>query len=142
MKRRSKIPAGTAFFDFCTQGVRLGVAESEIDEAIAGHQLRNEALRRLFLERGVDLKEPRKIECHFWTLGEEAAVQLEAALVTRGFAPIRQNRIENPSDSYCWNLEVGITQTIDLTIRREFTDELVRLAVAHSGKYDGWGTSI
>jgi regulator of RNase E activity RraB len=46
------------------------------------------------------------------------------------------------SDPSRWNIETGINQSIELTMRPEFTDEVVRLADSHSAEYDGWGTSI
>jgi len=116
--------------------------ETQIDEAIAGHEARNTALRRVFIEKGVDFGEPRSIECHFWTWSAEDATGLAAALITRGFRILAQGPATSPSDPSLWNVEAGIQQSIELTLRREFTDELVRVAAVHSGRYDGWGTSI
>ena len=115
-------------------------SETQIEEAISGHEARNAALRRVFVDKGVDLGAPRWIECHFWTWSEEDAVGLGEALTVRGFQVLKQHPAA--SDPSLWNLEAGIRQSIELTLRREFTDELVRVAVNHSGKYDGWGTSV
>jgi hypothetical protein len=113
-----------------------------IDEVIAGHEARNASLRRVFSQKQIDLMEPRRIECHFWTRSRKGATELGEALKTRGFEILRQNRAATRGDAGQWNLEAAVRQSIDLTIRREFTDELVKLADSHGGVYDGWGTSV
>jgi hypothetical protein len=62
-------------------------------------------------------------------------------LTNRGFV-ITRRAAPSSRDSTLWNIDAGITQSINLTLRPEFTDELVRLAAAHSSRYDGWGTQI
>lgn len=119
-----------------------GDPDSKIDAIIEGHEARNKALRRLFIEKGANLREPRFIECHFWTWSSEDADGIAKSLVALGFKILVQRQATSPSDSSLWNVEAGITQSIELTLRREFTDELVRLAAAHSGEYDGWGTAL
>jgi Regulator of ribonuclease activity B len=121
---------------------KMGLSEIQIEEAISGHEARNTGLRRVFIAKGVDFGEPRLIECHFWTWRKEDAVGLAEALTTRGFRILAQRPAASSNDPFLWNVEAGIEQSIELTLRREFTDELVRVAAVHSGRYDGWGTHV
>jgi len=116
--------------------------DAQIEKEISGHEARNAALRRIFVEKKVDLSEPRPIECHFWTWTHEDAVRIAEELTHRGFVIQTRRAAPSSSDPTLWNIEAGIKQSIDLTLRSEFTDELVRLAAAHSSRYDGWGTQI
>lgn len=118
------------------------MTEESIDELILAHEARDAGLRNVFLEKKADLREPRTIECHFWTWSEHDAHQLAAALKRRGFQILVQRSAGIDGDPNRWNLEAAISQSIDLTMRREFIDELVRLADSHGGLYDGWGTRI
>ena len=113
-----------------------------IEEIISGHEARNASLRRVFSEKEVDLAESRQIECHFWTRGREDALGLSESLKSRGFEILTQRPAAIAGDQGRWNLEAAVRQSIDLTMRPEFTDELVRLADSHSGLYDGWGTCV
>jgi len=54
----------------------MGITPDKLNEAISGHDARNAALRRLLIEKKVNLIEPRLIECHFWTWSEEEAIDL------------------------------------------------------------------
>lgn len=118
------------------------VSESEIEAILQGHESRNEALRQTLLGKGVDFAEPRVIECHFWAWNEDDAAGLAGDLVGSGFRILAQRSAGSPRDPDLWNIEAAITQSIQLTLRREFTDELVRVAATHSAKYDGWGTRL
>ena len=113
-----------------------------IEEAILGHEGRNEALRLVFQEKRVDLSEARSVECHFWAPGRESAAALAAGLSDRGFKILVQVPGARKADSDRWNVEAEIRQSIDLTMRREFIEELVRLAYSHNSTFDGWGTLI
>jgi regulator of RNase E activity RraB len=113
-----------------------------LDEVISGHEARDAALLRLFSERKVDAKEPRLIECHFWVWSEEKTGQLATALKSRGFEILEQRSAPVPDDPNRWNLEAAIRQSPDLTMRREFMEDMVRLADSYGGEYDGWGTVI
>jgi len=113
-----------------------------IEEAILAHETRNEALRRLFQEKRVDLTEPRSIEFHFWTWSRDAAEALAADLTGRGFKILAQGPAAQKEDRKRWNVEGEIRQSIDLTMRREVIEELVRLAGSHNSIYDGWGTLV
>ena len=117
-------------------------SEDELTVIIRGHELRNEALRQRLVGTGVDLREPRVIECHFWTRSQADAGSLAAALIARGYEILAQRSAASDSDPSLWNIEVSIRQSIELTLSREFTDELARIAAKHSGRYDGWGTQI
>jgi hypothetical protein len=116
--------------------------QKTIEEIISGHEARNASLRHVFLEKKVDLTEPRKIECHFWIWSRDDATELAESLKSRGFEILTQRPAAIAGDSARWNLEAAVRQSIDLTMRREFTDELARLADSHGGLYDGWGTRI
>jgi hypothetical protein len=118
------------------------MTEGSIEELILAHEARDEELRNVFLEKKADLREPRTIECHFWTWSEQDAQQLAAALKRRGFQILVQRSAGIDGDPNRRNLEAAISQSIDLTMRREFIDELVRLADSHGGLYDGWGIRI
>ena len=120
----------------------MRLSETQIEEAISGHEARNAGLRRVFIEKGVDFGKPRLIECHFWTWSKEEAAGLAEVLTTRGFRILAQGLAASSNDPALWNVEAGIKQSIELTLRREFTDELVRVAAGHSGRYDGWGTCV
>lgn len=113
-----------------------------IEEMISAHQVRDASLRGVFLEKKIDLTEPRIIECHFWAWDKENVSQLANALKMRGFEILIQRPAAIANDPNRWNLEAAIRQSIDLTMRREFIDELVRLADSNDGIYDGWGTRI
>lgn len=113
-----------------------------IEEIISNHEARDASLRRVFLEKNVDLTDARTIECHFWTWSRESAARLGEALKSRGFEILVQHPAAIAGDPDRWNLEAAIRQSIDLTMRREFIDELVRLSDSCGGLYDGWGTRI
>jgi hypothetical protein len=118
------------------------ISEAEIETIILGHETRNEALRQTLATRGLDLGEPRTIECHFWAWSQDDASALAEALAASGFRILVQRPAGSPKDPSLWNIEAAIRQSIQLTMRREFTDELVRAAAARSARYDGWGTSL
>jgi regulator of RNase E activity RraB len=117
-------------------------SEADIEEIIEGHESRNEALRQTLVAKGIDLGEPRVIECHFWAWSEENAASLAEDVVRQGFQILVRRPADSVKDPKLWNVEAAIKQSIELTLRREFTDELVRTAARHLGKYDGWGTSL
>jgi regulator of RNase E activity RraB len=117
-------------------------AQADLNSVIEGHELRNEALRQNLISKGADLGEPRMIECHFWSWSQGDAAALAADLESRGFQILKQEPARSSKDPDLWNVEATIKQSIDLTLRREFTDELIRMAASHSGKYDGWGTRL
>ncbi len=118
------------------------MTEAEVEESILGHEARNAALRRVFVEKKVALNEARLIECNFWTWSENDAMELAAVLTQRGFRILTRRPAAVPDDPPRWNLETAITQSIELTLAREFTEDMVRLANLHSASYDGWGTSV
>lgn len=120
----------------------MPISENEIKTFIREHESRNEALRQRLVGKGLDLREPRAIECHFWAWSQADAASLAEALTARGFQILAQRSAASARDPSLWNVEASIRQSIDLTLRREFTDDLVRIAAAHSGRYDGWGTSV
>lgn len=109
---------------------------------LLAHETRNRALLDVLQNKGVDLSEPRLIECHFWTWSESDAANLAEDLVGRGFEILVRRPAASSRDPDLWNVEAAIRQSIKLTLRREFTDELIRAAAARSGQYDGWGTAV
>lgn len=120
----------------------MPISESEIEAIIQGHESRNAALRQTLIEKGVDLGEPRTIECHFWAWSPANAKTLADDLASRGFEILTSRSARSSQDPQLWNVEAAIKQSADLTLRREFTDELVRIAAAHFARYDGWGTRL
>jgi hypothetical protein len=116
--------------------------EAEIQGSIRAHASRNEELIRRLRTKGVDLGESRSIELHFWAPSQRDAAMLGRALNEKGFL-VLMLAPTNPKDGpQRWNVEVGIRQSIDLTVRREFVEELVRMASEFSSELDGWGTSL
>lgn len=113
-----------------------------VEGLVTSHEARNEKLRDVFLQKKADLTEPRLIECHFWIWSEAGALRLAEGLKNRGFEILVQRRAGTASDPDRWNLEAAVTQSIALTLRHEFIDELVRLADSIGGVYDGWGTRM
>jgi regulator of RNase E activity RraB len=122
--------------------IDMPISESEIEKLIRGHESRNQALRQTLLSKGVDPREPRMIECHFGAWGREDAASLSEALAARGFQITVQRPARSPKDPSVWNVEAAIRKSIDLTMRRELTEDLVRIAASCSAEYDGWGTTI
>lgn len=110
--------------------------KNEIQKAILGHQIRNATLIKLLTEKGINLKEPRAIECHLYAKTKRDADALAVALASRGFR-ILVNRQSASRNGALWNVEAAVTQSVDLTTRREFIDELVRLA----NEYDALNTA-
>ena len=126
--------------DFASEVTRdeMRSTESQIEQAIADHDARNAELRRGFIEKEVDLDEARTIEFHFWTWSKDDAAGLAKALEERRFLVVLKHPAVPSSDPSLWNVEAAIRQSIELTLRHEFTDELVRVAAGYSGRYDGW----
>jgi regulator of RNase E activity RraB len=122
--------------------VRPPENKEAIEEVISGHEARNAELRVRLLGKGVDLEAVRDIECHFWAYDESGATSFAEALVPKGFRILVKRYSPSPKDDKKWNIEAGIRQSINLTLRREFTESLVLLAASHNSHYDGWGTSI
>jgi predicted membrane-bound spermidine synthase len=116
----------------------MQLTESQIEQAISDHDARNAELRRTFIKKGVDLDDARMVEFHFRTWSKEAAAGLSKALEDRGFLVVLKHPAVFSSDPSFWNVEATIRQSIELTLRHEFTDELVRVAARYSGRYDGW----
>jgi hypothetical protein len=120
----------------------MQLTESQIEQAISDHDARNVELRRGFIEKEVELDEVRTVEFHFWTWSKEHAAGLARALEDRRFLVALKHAAASSSDPSVWNVEATIKQSIDLTLRHEFTDELVHVAAEFSGRYDGWGLRI
>jgi Regulator of ribonuclease activity B len=120
----------------------MHLIESQIEQAISDHDARNAELRRTFIEKEVDLDEARPVEFHFWAWSKQYAAGLAKALEDRGFLVLSKRSATSPSDPSIWNVEATIKQSIELTLRHEFSDELVRVANEYYGRYDGWGTGV
>ena len=116
--------------------------ELDVQEAVSGHAARNAQLQEALRKKRVDIKSSRPIDCHFWAGSRKAAQELAQALRSRGFTILVQRKAATPSVDFPWNVEARVIQSVDLTTRPEFTDELVRLAFSHHSVYDGWGTSL
>jgi regulator of RNase E activity RraB len=118
------------------------MTDAEIEHAIEAHDARNEALRQKLDKDAVDLKIPREIDCHFWLSNKESADRLASVLSKQGFRVKTSGPAVAGSKALPWNLEMIVRQSIALTLRHEFADELVRKAADCGGRYDGWGTAI
>jgi Regulator of ribonuclease activity B len=116
----------------------MQLTESQIEQAILDRDAKNAELRRTFIKKEVDLNEARTVEFHFWTWNKEDAAGLSKALEDRGFLVVLKHPAVFYSDRSVWNVDSTIRQSIELTLRHEFTDELVRVAARYSGRYDGW----
>ena len=120
----------------------MAPSEAELEKIIDAHDARNSALRQIFVEKHVDLTEPRLIECHFWARNEKDSAALAQDLTRLGFTVTALGPANSSNNPDLWNIETAIQQSIELMIRREFTGELARAAARHSGKFDGWGTAL
>jgi hypothetical protein len=116
----------------------MQLTESQIEQTISDHDAKNAELRSGFIERRVDLDEARTVEFHFRAWSKQYAAGLAKALENRGFLVLSKSSSTSSSEPSFWNLEATIRQSIDLTLRHEFTDELVRVAAQHCARYDGW----
>jgi regulator of RNase E activity RraB len=116
--------------------------EHKIREAISGHNARNASLKQSLLAKNVDINRLRFIDLHFWVASRVDAEDLANSLRSRGLTILVQRRAATADETLPWNIEAQVTQSVDLTIAPEFTEELVRLANSHNGRYDGWGTQI
>jgi regulator of ribonuclease activity B len=117
-------------------------SEAELEKIIDAHDARNAALRQIFVDKNVDLAEPRLIECHFWVPNEKESSGLAEDLTRLGFTVTALQPSKSSSDPDLWYIESAIQQSIELMMKREFTGEIARAAARHSGKYDGWGTAL
>lgn len=116
----------------------MRLTESQIEQAISDHDARNAELRLGFIEKRVDLDEARTVEFHFSAWSKQYAAGLANALKDCGFLVLSKSSSTSSGEPSFWNVEATIKQSIDLTLRHEFTDELVRVAAQHCGRYDGW----
>jgi Regulator of ribonuclease activity B len=116
----------------------MQLTESQIEQAISDRDAKNAELRRTFNEEEVDLDEARIVEFHFRAWSKDDAAGLAKALEDHGFLVLSKSPSVFSSDPSFWNVEATIKQSIDLTLRHEFTDEIVRVAAQHCGRYDGW----
>lgn len=114
-------------------------AEPEIARAIEGHAARSKALLVRLRELGAALGEPRNIDCHFWAPTPEAAGVLVEKLLERGFTDLAT--VPGASDRP-WGVEGKLHEAPEFVASSDITEELVRLAIACSATYDGWGTSV
>jgi len=120
--------------------LKLPVTQKDIEEAIRGHRARNVELLKTVAESGVDLQEPRSIDCFFWSGTEEGARSLAMELSREGY---RQVAISPPNErTDLWSVQ-GQTTTTPAAISDPVTvAELVEMAARHSSDFDGWGTEI
>lgn len=116
--------------------------DAKLQQAVQAHEGRNAALRKTFLEKNVDMRMARDIDLHFWASGEASASALAESLSRLGFAVPVPRPAPTAGDVNLWNVEARVRQSIDLTMRREFITDVVRLADSHGGVFDGWGTLL
>jgi regulator of RNase E activity RraB len=113
-----------------------------ISNALAGHNLRNQELRKDFVRKRVNLDESRAIDLHFWSAEQRDAALLARALYRIDFLVLMLAPQQQEDGSAVWNVEAGIKEPISRIISSGFTERMVRLAEEHSSEYDGWGTSL
>ena len=114
----------------------------KLQQSVRAHEARNATLTTLFVEKNVDMREPRDIDLHFWVSGEASAAALAESLSHLGFEiPVRRPAPDREHLDL-WNVEARVRQSIDLTTRREFITDMVRLADSHGAVFDGWGTLL
>jgi hypothetical protein len=118
------------------------MTEAEIKRAVEGHDARNAALRISLAKDGVDVNIPRDIDCQFWVSSRENAFRLASVLGKQGLRVKSSRKAVTNDEALPWNLEMVVRQSIELTLRHEFADELVRAAAACDARFDGWGTAI
>jgi hypothetical protein len=115
--------------------------DGRICKAVAKTQVRNEALREVLLQYGVNLAASRDVDLHFWALREKTANELAAALRNRGYS-IKTCAPGAQKGSPLWNVEATAVLAPTVVLGEEFTNEIVRMASEIGCTYDGWGTSI
>ena len=120
----------------------MAPSEAELEKIIYAHDARNNALRQIFVDKHVDLTEPRLIECHFWVPNEKESAALAQDLTGLGFTVTALRPAATSNDPDLWYVESAIQQSIELMMKRELTGEIARAAARHSGRYDGWGTLL
>jgi regulator of RNase E activity RraB len=113
---------------------------AKLQESVSAHEQRNAALHRSFVEKNIDMRAPRDIDIHFWAQGQANASQLTESFRRLGYEVSVQRPTRDDRDR--WNVEAHVTQSIDLTMRREFITDLVQLADSHGAVFDGWGTLL
>ena len=113
---------------------------SMLENVIQAHHERNRELLRLIANKGADPSVPCAIDLHFWATNEENARGLSAALEARGYSPVSTNRAV--ADLSLWNVETHVQASPFSVASPAFVVDLVQLACAHGGEFDGWGTSI
>jgi regulator of RNase E activity RraB len=117
------------------------MADTNIQESIAGHASRNAALLEDLRRRGVDVGRPHSVEHHFWAGNQKSAALLAKRLYELGYLIL----VISPADedgSKVWNVEAGIQRTLADAGSERVTEELVRLAAQFDAIYDGWGASV
>jgi regulator of RNase E activity RraB len=120
------------------------MSEDELLKRIAAHDARNKALLVTLSEHKVALDQPRGVEHHFYARGHRAAVMLAKTLYDQGFLVLVLNRAASGKhwEGDVWNVEAEMTSSPEVAASHETAERLSRLADAHSGEYDGWGTSV
>src|SRR3989442_14136775 len=113
---------------------------SVIEDSIQAHHARNRELLKLIANKGADPNVARDIDRHFWTPNEDAARNLSADLRARGYSRVAINRAV--ADASLWNVETCVHATPLSVVAPVFVEDIVRLAAANDGEFDGWGTSI
>jgi regulator of RNase E activity RraB len=119
------------------------MSDFDIESFVRGHSTRNEELRDKLAKRGIDLKVPRSIEHHFWAKTKRDAALLGNELYKRGYLLLTlAPATVSEGHEHKWNIEAGSRDSVEHASSDDLANELVRLADAFNGRYDGWGTSI
>src|SRR5262249_12493789 len=95
---------------------------TDIQRAIDGHNLRNEELLRDLRERGVDLKELRSTEHHFWAYSHASAESLADELRKRGYVGPTISRRRAAAESHVWSVAAAFTRSFEEAGSKKVTD--------------------
>jgi regulator of RNase E activity RraB len=118
------------------------ITETEIQDSIRGHEVRNAELLRTIQKKGLNLDTIYFVEHHFWSNKQSDAALLAKELYGRGYLVLVIAAVTADDGSRLWNVEAGRERTFTDAAGHGTTEELVRLAAKFDSIYDGWGVSI
>ena len=91
-------------------------------------------------QQGDDLTRPRRVD-HFADFADpERATRFVAAIAAQGCSVVHAGPSEPGEPG--WTVAFECEQTVTLASVRERSCEIMQLAAAHGGVYDGWGSPI
>jgi regulator of RNase E activity RraB len=111
-------------------------------EKLQGHKNRNIELLANLRSKNVPLDQPRSVELHFWTSGQESAAKLAFELYKQRYIVLRLAPANIREDPQRWNVEAGAKLSPDQLADEALIKNLINLATLCSSVFDGWGTSV